>query len=91
MPGGRKRSEDEALFLDLSPVHALVAAMFRYAVQDARSQAKASRYDSQRRENARSWLCDKIAVTYWLDLAGLPETTYETLLKEAGLWSHMAL
>lgn len=85
MAGGRKRSEDEALVLDLPPTHALVAAMLRYAVQDARSQAKASRYDRQRREKARQWLLDKAAVMYWLDLVGLPEATYNALLKDAGL------
>lgn len=71
--------------LDMAPEHALIAAVLRVAVHDAKSKAKASVHDRQRIAEAQQWLRDRATVMGWIELANLPETTYELLLKEAGL------
>ncbi len=77
--------QDEPTEAQLSPEQALIAAMLRCAVQDARSTAKATEADVHRRRNAQQWLRDRRQVEWWLTLVGLPESTYARLLKEAGL------
>jgi hypothetical protein len=69
---------------DLSPAQACIAAMLRHAVTDARSTSQ-GRYDRVRRTKAQQWLRDRPRVMWWLDLAGLPDTTYTALLRAAGL------
>ena len=71
--------------LDMDPEHALVAALLRLAVRDARSTARYSVQDEQRRLDAQLWLRNRSVVIWWLDLCGLPEEMYETLLRDAGL------
>lgn len=85
MPGSRNRSEEDLNTLELSPEQALIAAMLRTAVHDARSTAKANLVDIQRREDAQKWLRNRGQVLWWLTLVGLPESTYTRLLREAGL------
>jgi hypothetical protein len=85
MPGGRNRSEQDLNTLELSPEQALIAAMLRTAVQDAKSTAKANLIDIQRREDAQKWLRDRGQVMWWIIQLGLPDGTYERLLREAGL------
>lgn len=85
MPGGRTRSDDDQVRGELSPYQALLAAMFRTAVQDARSQGRSSRDALRRRASAQAWLRNEPLVQWWLTLAGLPEWTYTALLREAGL------
>ncbi len=80
----RSRVEEDLDSLDLSPEQALIAAMLRHAVQDARSTGQ-TRSQQQWRANAQAWLHDQAAVGYWLEVAGLPAWTYMALLKEAGL------
>jgi hypothetical protein len=84
MPGGRPRAEDDLDRLDLSPARTLLVTMLRYAVSDAQSQAT-GRPQQQRRDTARAWLRDEPAVRYWLNLLGLPDTTYAAPLREAGI------
>jgi lambda repressor-like predicted transcriptional regulator len=69
----------------LSPEHALIRALFQVAVSDARSKATYAHKSAQTIAEARAWLRDREAVTWWIDLANLPEATYEALLAEAGL------
>jgi hypothetical protein len=80
----RSKVEEDLDALDLSPARACLAAMLRYAVQDARSTGK-GQLQQERRAKAQAWLRDREAVQWWLTLAGLPEGTYEALLREAGL------
>lgn len=80
----RSRVEQSLDSLDLSPEQALIAAMLRHAVQDARSRGTGA-IQQQRRVQAQAWLQDKAAVGYWLEMAGLPEWTYNALLRDAGL------
>jgi hypothetical protein len=80
----RSRVEEDLDALDLSPAQACIAAMLRYAVQDARSQGL-GKYQQERRRRAQAWLRDREAVLYWLTLMGLPEETYDALMKEAEL------
>lgn len=71
--------------LDMAPEHALIAAVLRVAVNDAKSQAQSSVHDRQRIAEAQQWLRDRATVMGWIELANLPDTTYEALLREAGL------
>lgn len=75
----------EVADLGMAPEHTLVAALLRVAVHDARSRAQAMSSDAPRRAEAQAWLRNREAVMYWLELANLPEETYDALLKEAGL------
>jgi hypothetical protein len=84
MPRCQVSRADDLDTLDLSPAQACIAAMLRHAVTDARSTSQ-GRYDVQRRANARQWLRNRRSVQWWLDLAGLPDTTYDALLRAAGL------
>lgn len=67
--------------IDLAPEQALVAAVLRCAVQDAR------RVGGKHQAEARAWLRDKATVLAWLNMAGLPETTYDALLRAAAVES----
>ena len=89
MPGRAPR-RDQAPHEDngaaeLSPEQALIAAMLRCAVQDARSQARATQADVHRRVSAQQWLRDRQQVEWSLTLVGLPESSYARLLREAGI------
>lgn len=83
MPGRSPAAED-LHHLELAPERALLAAMLRCAVADARGTGQ-SRLLVQRRASAQAWLRDERAVRAWLELLGLPEATYSALLKAAGL------
>jgi hypothetical protein len=86
--GAARRQEhrdDSLAHLGMSPEQTLIAALLRVAVNDARSRAHSASSDGARIAEARAWLRNREAVMYWLDLADLPETTYERLLAMAGL------
>jgi hypothetical protein len=76
---------DERRLVGLSSEQKLVCALFRQAIQDARSQRAAQTEKPTVRQDAQRWLRDREEVTYWLTLAGLPEGVYEQLLEAAGL------
>jgi len=71
--------------LGMAPEYALIAALLRVAVNDARSRAHSASSDKARIAEAQAWLRNREAVMYWLELANLPDTTYDALLREAGL------
>lgn len=70
---------------EMSPEHALIAALLRVAVNDAKSRAQAASSDGPRIAEAQAWLRNREAVMFWIELANLPDTTYDALLREAGL------
>jgi hypothetical protein len=84
MPGNRPAIAADLAAYELSPERALLAAMFRMAVTDARSQGQHPALQA-RRLSAQAWLRNEPLVRWWLTLAGLPEWTYHALLCEAGL------
>lgn len=81
---GRSPPAEDLHQLALSPERALLAAMLRCAVTDARNMGHSTLL-VQSRERAITWLRNERAVRYWLDLLELPDWTYKALLREAGL------
>jgi hypothetical protein len=75
----------EALDATVCGEHALIAALLRTALVDARSTPSGGGRETRRRIEARAWLRDRATVQLWLDLGGLPDGTYEALLHAAGL------
>ena len=86
--GAARRQEyrdDSLAHLGMTPEQTLIAALLRVQVNDARSQARSASSDHARIAEARAWLRNREEVMYWIDLANLPDTTYDALLKQAGL------
>lgn len=73
----------EKTYTGLSGEQMLIIAVLRQAVADARWVGPAVYTGAhQAREEALLWWHDQATVQWWLDLVGLPDTTYVRLLAE---------